>query len=246
MKNDEYLTEEEIEELIHPFTLVVPSATWKKIMEYTVACKLEISEFADVTFDPDMKTFTLGDIYLLPQRVSEIETVMEEEDVAKFLDECMKSGKKELPRCWVHSHVEMEAFFSPTDENTYQKTLDNKKWMIALVVNKHGEHKAILQQYAPFPFTWELNVEIERLLPDVTKEIYAEVAQKVKKAKGFLSSLFPDEETPERIPRCGVLPTDKEARRMFFENNDLYQIHHATLGWVWTNDQGDLWKNPVN
>ncbi len=241
------MTDEEKEEQLYPFTLVIPALSWKKIMEYTIACSLEISQFADITFDPDEKTFTIGEVYLLPQRASAVETVMEEEDVSQFMDECMKSGKKELPRCWVHSHVDMEVFFSPTDIDTYEKTLNNKAWMVALVVNKLGEHKAVLQQYVPFPFTWELDVQIEYPHHDIPKEVYKEISQKVKRTKSFMDSLFFGKRK-EKVPDqdCDILPAERFARTKFIEDNGLYKIQHATLGWVWTDDEGNIWKDAVN
>lgn len=251
---DEELTTMEIEEKLYPFTLHIPASTWKKIMEYTIACKWEISQFADVTFDPNEKTFTIKNVYLLPQRVSEIGTVMEEEDVSGFLDECIKNGKKELPRCWIHSHVDMDAFFSQIDIDTYEKTLNNKSWVIALVVNKRGEYKAVLQQYAPFPFTWDLKVEIEYPLVDVAKEIYAEISKKVKKEKGmiktFVDSLF-DEKTEKHKDEVesieyNTLPSERFARTKFIEDHDLYKVQHHTLGWVWTNDKGEIWLDQIN
>lgn len=121
--------------------LIIPLATYRKIMAYTAICDLEISGFAEVEYNKERNAFIAGEVYLMKQEVSPSTTELEEEDISKFNFEYIKAGGTQLPRLWWHSHVNMEAFFSPTDEGTLTD-LQNETFMIALVVNKRKQMKA--------------------------------------------------------------------------------------------------------
>jgi hypothetical protein len=121
--------------------LIIPLESYRKIMAYAELCNTEISGFADVEYQKELNAFVVGKVYLLEQEGSAASVHMDEEAVAKFNDDLIRKGAKQLPRLWWHSHVNMEAFFSGTDEATTEQ-LRNDSFNISLVVNKRNQMKA--------------------------------------------------------------------------------------------------------
>lgn len=121
--------------------LIIPLATYRKIMAYVTLCDLEISGFCEVEYVEARNAFVAGEVYLLKQEVTGSATHMDEETVSAFNLERIKAGANQLPRLWWHSHVNMEAFFSSIDEETL-KDLQNDSFIVALVANKRKAMKA--------------------------------------------------------------------------------------------------------
>lgn len=121
--------------------LIIPLASYRKIMAYAQICDTEISGFADLEYNQERSALIVGNVYLLEQRAGGADVHMDEEEVSKFNIQRIKAGAEQLPQLWWHSHVNMEAFFSGTDEATL-KQLQNDTFIVALVVNKRKEMKA--------------------------------------------------------------------------------------------------------
>jgi len=122
--------------------LFVPKKSWDKIINYAKAAKdLEISGFADCKYDKELGQIIVGEVYLLEQSVGGATVHMDEEAVSKFNMELVKKGVKQLPQIWWHSHVDMGAFFSGTDQETSEQ-LRNDSYSVSLVVNKRGDSHA--------------------------------------------------------------------------------------------------------
>ena len=161
-------------------------------MAYISFCDLEISGFADVEYNSARNAFVAGEVYLLRQEVSGAATHMDEEAVSKFNLEMIKAGKMQLPRIWFHSHVNMQAFFSATDEETL-KDLQNETFIIALVGNKRKEMKAkaYVAESIPMlgqssyieidPMTITVDLEYERIPEALRKEVDEKVTKKASK-----------------------------------------------------------------
>src|SRR5690606_39103776 len=101
-----------------------------------------------------------------------------------FSVECIKNGMTQLPRLWWHSHNNMGAFFSGTDDTAIED-LANDSFTIALVINKRAEMKAVLRVYHPIDALVDLEIVIDEPRDDIPEEILAEVVEKVKE-KPFL------------------------------------------------------------
>jgi proteasome lid subunit RPN8/RPN11 len=194
---------EEIELLLQEkLQLVIPLDSYRKIMAYAEACDTEISGFADVEYDKETAKLIVGKVYLLEQTAGGANVHMDEEAVAKFNVEMIKKGVKQLPRLWWHSHVNMEAFFSGTDENTTEQ-LRNDTFNVSLVVNKRHDMKAKVNIYYEAYSTKivtlfgeteemeeekkayidinELPIHVAMEYKEVPKTILAEVEKKVSK-----------------------------------------------------------------
>ena len=164
-------------------TLYIPLLSYQKIMGYADVCDTEITGFADVTFDDDRNGLVVGEVFLLEQVGAASEVEMSEESIGKFTNECMKKGMTQLPRLWWHSHVNMGAFFSGTDEQA-MKDLKNESWSVALVVNKKEEMKATLNLYQPVELqVTDLPVVVLYPKYGELEELRTEVEQKVTKKK---------------------------------------------------------------
>lgn len=129
------------EKLQEGLKLIIPLATYRKIMAYTTIADTEISGFAEVEYVESRNAFVAGEVYLLKQEAGGSSVHMDEETVSKFNLERIKAGATQLPRLWWHSHVNMETFFSVTDEDTL-KDLQNDTFIIGLVTNKRKAMKA--------------------------------------------------------------------------------------------------------
>ena len=179
-----------------PLTLIVPLKAYNKIMAYTQLVDTEITGFADVTLDLVNKQAIVDEVYLIEQEATGAHVEMDEESVSKFNLWCIEQGMTQLPRLWWHSHVNMETFFSKTDSDTYEETLNNGSWTIALVVNKHRSMKAVFQQYAPFPFAFDMDIRVlwdETTIPaSLKKEVEKKVKEKTWPAYGVGKKSYQD------------------------------------------------------
>lgn len=128
--------------------LVVPDVAWRKIINYAKAAgNMEISGFADITYNKETQEVLVGKVYLIEQTVGGATVHMDEEDVSKFQLDLVKKGVKQLPQLWWHSHVDMDAFFSAQDQET-SENLQNDSFSVSLVVNKRGEAHARMYIHA--------------------------------------------------------------------------------------------------
>lgn len=184
------------EKMTEGLKLIIPLATYRKIMAYTTLCDLEISGFAEVEYVEARNAFVAGEVYLLNQEVSGSATHMDEETVSAFNLERIKAGATQLPRLWWHSHVDMEAFFSAIDEDTL-KDLQNDSFIIALVVNKRKAMKAktyvynetsskvmgiqfnSIEQMEIDPLSVSIEFDYERIPDSLRKEVEEKVTERV-------------------------------------------------------------------
>lgn len=111
-------------------------------------CDKEISGFGEVEHNPETGRFLITQIHLLEQECSGASTDIDAKTISKMLTEAVR---RDLPveklKLWWHSHVNMSAFWSGTDENT--ATSFNNGWMLSYVGNKRGEYKMRLDVYYP-------------------------------------------------------------------------------------------------
>lgn len=181
--------------------VIIPLDSYRRIMAYAEACSLEISGFADITFDQQRYAFIVGEVFLLKQEVSGGDTDINEETLSEFMLQMIQAGKTQLPRLWWHSHVNMQAFFSGIDTGTMKTSFKNDSFMVALVVNKRREMKAMLEVFKPFSFTLDdIPVKIEMGFPEgVPDQIKREVEEKVTEKKWTYGRYTPPDgaELPE-------------------------------------------------
>jgi hypothetical protein len=160
--------------------LILPIATYQRMMQYVDVADTEITGFADVEYDVDRHALIAGSVYLLEQEATGADCEMSEETISNFTVECVKSGMTQLPRLWWHSHVNMGAFFSGTDDQA-MIDLENGSFSVALVLNKKREMLCTLNIYNPVMIRIDnVPIAIQYTTDEVPDEIINEVAAKVK------------------------------------------------------------------
>lgn len=159
--------------------LLIPIESWRKIMAYTDLAEGEITGFADVDYDSEQENFIMKEVYLIDQIAEAAEVEMNEEQIAAFMLKRIEAGATQMPRIWWHSHVNMEVFFSGTDDATISE-FKNDSYTISLVVNKNRDMKAQLNLWKPFTYMSPIEVRIMFEYTDIPQEIIDEVKEKVK------------------------------------------------------------------
>lgn len=172
------------------------------IQTFVNECSDEISGLSQVGVSPN--GFHLAQPFILDQPVTGVSTDITEA-AATFLYELVKANQSpEAYKFWWHSHVDMNPFWSPTDEGTARGF--NNVFMISMVINRRGEFMTRLDQFEPFRLTiYDLPLEVElsadRKLIEFCKE---EIKKKIRQPFGWggLTRIFTgkgkdkDEELP--------------------------------------------------
>lgn len=234
--------------------VVIPFEMYQKLIAYVDVCDTEITGFFDVEYVKEKNIFLVTKVYdLLEQEAGGADVQMDEESVSAFNLELIKQGVEQLPRGWWHSHVNMDAFLSGTDEATLEY-LENDSFIVALVANKKHIMKAKVRVFNPYKFEIEnVPVEIRLADNDLEEEARKEIEKKVKTRfvqgwnnkdwKGKQQD-FGDSDTngSELFSHNGVrkwLPKDK--------NKALDRIVELTLLREWDRDLHDfVYIDPAN
>lgn len=169
-------------------TLYIPADKWQKLMAYVDLVDTEITGFFDVEYDADKSRFEVGEVYLIEQEAQAAHVEMEEEDLSKFMVSHIKAGHDQMPRGWWHSHVNMQAFFSGTDDNTINNTFIGDSFTVSLVVNKSRNYKCSLVIWTDDPYGLykaphridDVSVLVGQQEYVIPKLLRDEVAKKVK------------------------------------------------------------------
>ena len=100
--------------------------------------------------------------------------------LAELLVEAIREGIDTAQlKVWLHSHGQMQVFFSATDERNIQNAFPQADWVLSLVTNRAGQIKARLSLYKPFRLDVD-NVLVTVGLPSqLESAIRKEVQRKV-------------------------------------------------------------------
>jgi hypothetical protein len=161
-----------------PVVYITPEAR-QRLDLYIQTADGEISGLGTVTRLGN--DFLITAVHLFEQECTGASTELSSEDVSKFLLEAVRadidpSGLK----MWWHSHSNMGAFWSGTDEITASSFSNG--WMLSLVGNKRGEYRIRLDIYEPLRITLD-ELELQLHYPEnnsLRQEVEAEVKEKVR------------------------------------------------------------------
>lgn len=156
---------------------------FKKFRAYVDGIEYEISGFGKV--EKRDKDLWVTDIKIFDQLVTSSHTEMDARALAKFFDDLLVAGEDPVNwKLWWHSHVEMPAFFSATDDATIdefdtEEPIEN--WMLSIVTNKRNLAFAQVNVFQPIRcvipgLIW--NHEDLEGTPDV--DVAQEIKDKVK------------------------------------------------------------------
>jgi proteasome lid subunit RPN8/RPN11 len=188
--------------------LIIPLASYRKLMAYVMAVDSEISGFANVEYNKAKKSLVMGEVFLLEQTSGAAHTHIDEEEVSKFNTKLVQKGVTQLPRLWWHSHDTMGAFFSATDETTL-KDFETNTFMVALVVNKRKEMQAKFILFEPiYVEVDDIPIIIDMEYPEIPASILKEVERKVNKPKPIILTGTPDSEKKGSHSGGIILPNE--------------------------------------
>jgi len=185
--------------------LCIPLGVWQKMMAYIVGCQVEINGFGYVSLVGD--AFLITDVFITKQVASAAEVEADQLAIAEHMEVMRRENRppSELRFQW-HSHVNMPAYFSPTDAQNIENWAG--PWLISLVANKRGEYSCQLDILGDIRVSVELQPE---LLPEMADELLAtarqEIADKVRIPTGFMrrsKSAIDDQTSPDGL--IGIRP----------------------------------------
>jgi hypothetical protein len=164
------------------------SKVYKKIGFYVQYAQGEVSGFGKIVRDKeDPSIFHVTDVILLEQQCTGVTTELTQDSQAEFMNELITQGKGDEIgqwRLWWHSHVNMEVFWSGTDDNAIDSLdtgLEKDNFWLSTVFNKKGEVKARIDSYYPIRATVD-DVDVTYISnpSKLEKKCEAEVLAKVK------------------------------------------------------------------
>ena len=125
-------------------------------MYYAWAVDAEVGGLGYIQFDQKENDIFVKELYLLDQEVHASECTLDKKSIQVLSQELLAANEKEKfsnMNFWWHSHKDMGAFFSGTDDSTMRDW--DGKYLVALVINRKGELKARLMSRIevglPFP-----------------------------------------------------------------------------------------------
>lgn len=103
----------------------------------------------------------IHDIEILPQKVTGVHATLDEDALAKFLTNKIKSGEDVSEyKVWWHSHVDMEAYFSHIDKATIEESTEFP-YLISIVGNKKMEFETRIDIFKPLRITLPAVLDVE-------------------------------------------------------------------------------------
>lgn len=116
--------------------LRIPESQYQKIMHWVNRIDNEVSGFGNLDWDPDTRTFTVREVFLIKQQVTKAETEMDAGSIGRAMFQ-HRNEPNALKWHW-HSHGNMGVFWSGTDRELI-KQLSAEGWLLASVFNQQEE-----------------------------------------------------------------------------------------------------------
>ena len=193
----------------------------ERMRHYTELATGEVSGLGTVEeFDGG---FLVTDIFLPKQSCSPAGTELDQDSVATLIMELDQAGSDAGSlRFWWHSHGNLDAFWSNTDEACIM-SLANGDYVLSLVTNKRGHLLARLDIFKPVRLTVDhLPVSVRSAGSSLRERCQDEVRQRVEN--------LPIPFAPARFPQRGpeLLPAWGEVRDEFDEIEELFMAGEMT------------------
>lgn len=138
--------------------VVVEPETLTKLWAYALAADIEVSCIGEVQVERESIIHVLPEQHVLVQENSSVRTEISASALAPLVTRYVKEGRSpRLLRFWWHSHVDMTATFSYTDDDTIKQLSRQMPGLfVAAVFNRRGESewRAIYKDFTlTFKFT---------------------------------------------------------------------------------------------
>ena len=122
----------------------IEAEAWECVRQWTQMADGEFSCLGIVEDD-----LYVPEVFLLEQECSDTATELDPESIAALL---VGLDRPEKARCWIHSHADMQCFWSNTDEGCIEG-LANESFLVSIVVNKAGDYRCRLDLFQPVRLT---------------------------------------------------------------------------------------------
>ena len=192
--------------------------------EWTIFCKVE--QRAPATFYIEK--------YVVPnQENSKGSTDMTEQDIAEYQSRLIDQGEEALSDwcCWIHSHNDMNAYFSPTDDAEKAAMNHNhqrhKKPFVCIVVSHNKTRDPKSQYYCTVGFP-ALNLDLEARLvrgPEKGIDVFTQIADINRAPEPFIDLILADLGNPFRFDL-----DLNEKRRLAKTLVDIYKLKGTKIG----------------
>jgi len=140
--------------------LRIPWQIWQLIMTYTKICSPDEITAIGTLRIVSSREVVVEEFIIPKQDVSPSISKFHDGELNRIICEAIQEGKDTalMTFRW-HSHGTGPVYFSPMDEDDIEEWTGD--WVVNLVVNAYGEHKARIDQFKPFRTTMEIKVVID-------------------------------------------------------------------------------------
>jgi hypothetical protein len=180
--------------------LILTNGTFERIAEYVRQINAEIGMFGYVTMTDD-GDFIVDDVFLVEQTVSGSSVDFADSGLEYAIQKAIADDRIDDLKFCCHSHVDMAAFWSSTDEDMIEGMNNGMTpYLVSLVINKSHETKQRVDFFNPAAplgqFTsqvrYDLDLKVERTTdPDVAEEIRSLVKRQSFPVKHRSSTKYP-------------------------------------------------------
>lgn len=140
--------------------IIIDAVTMECIKHWTQTASGEFSCLADVSDD-----LVVSNAQLLEQECTGVSTDLDQEAIAAAM---LRHDAPEKMRAWIHSHADMQTYWSQQDEETIE-ALRNDTFLVSIVVNKKGSVRSRLDVFGPARITLDQLPHEVRFIDDDLK-----------------------------------------------------------------------------
>jgi proteasome lid subunit RPN8/RPN11 len=160
-----------------PLRVAILHDTFAVLRCYVEATRGELTLLGTAHWEDGHNVIRIDRLMLPVQSSSASHTEVTEQALAELLVEAVRGGVDTARLLvWVHSHGELSAFFSATDEHNIQDAFPQADWVLSVVTNRAGQITARLSLYKPF----RIDVEDLPISVGLPQELEEEIRREVK------------------------------------------------------------------
>lgn len=172
--------------------IIIERNSWEKFETLTGMVHTEIAALGYAKFQADEKGrpyVYVSELFVIPQEVSAAEVDFVSDGLPYAIMKATDEGRLDDLRFCIHSHVNMSAYFSGTDDEmieTFGKA--GVPWLASVVLNKKGETDARVDVFGVtnIPGTGQVTLDAEAVVPpngELHDQCKAEIDKFVKRSK---------------------------------------------------------------
>jgi proteasome lid subunit RPN8/RPN11 len=159
MKMKSRLTQPSNSHRLSPSLRFSPTA-WAKLLFLRDRGMSEVGGFGIAR--PDDLLY-VEDIQTVEQQCSVVTVKFDDTAVARFFDQQVDAGRQpaQFARIWIHTHPEMSAQPSGTDEQTFARVFENTDWAVMFILSKTDDVYCRLRFNVGPSGAWEIPVSVD-------------------------------------------------------------------------------------